>query len=87
MEFVRKDISEKNDISMKYRLSYELHFSLVPSRLSILEYIHWIFEPLSGNDIKTLRQNLQNVISRRPSMTEENLFRAKEPYFFHVKKK
>lgn len=58
------------------------------SFLSILEYIHWIFEPLPGNDIKTLRQNLQNVISRRPSMTEENRFRVTriEPYFFHAKK-
>lgn len=40
--------SEKNDISMKYRLSYVApFFSSVPSRLSILENIHWIFEPLS----------------------------------------
>ena len=58
------------------------------SFLSILEYIHWIFEPLPRNDIKTLRQNLQNVISRQPSMTEENRFRVTriELYFFHAKK-
>ena len=87
MEFIRtdagavsqKDISRRNTgISMKYHLSPRVMSIFLATLLLVSPcsriYIGF-FAPLSANDIKTSRQGLQNVISRRASMTEGNRFR------------
>ena len=92
MEFTRtdaravsqKDISRRNPgISMKYHLSLRV-MSIFLASLSLVSpcsriYIGF-FAPLSANDIKPSRQGLQNVISRRASMTEGNRFRLCEQH-------